>query len=159
MQCEALVYIPFVLTKFIIEIVNIFTFYKFNKKNFIKTKLLIEAGKGGWEILEYKELLHSANEFLGKEELKKVKSEGIKKKLMGVKIDAKEIAVTGSMNMYDNSNNLIGELRSGSFNPMFKQVIGIAMINKPFFNDSQEIKVSINGKNCTGRLCDLPFIQ
>ena len=97
-------------------------------------------------------------EFLGKEELKKVKSEGIKKKLMGVKIDAKEIAVTGSMNMYDNSNNLIGELRSGSFNPMFKQVIGIAMINKPFFNDSQEIKVSINGKNCTGRLCDLPFI-
>ena len=67
-----LVYIPFVLTKFIIEIVNIFTFYKFNKKNFIKTKLLIEAGKGGWEILEYKELLHSANEFLGKDNVNKI---------------------------------------------------------------------------------------
>ena len=97
-------------------------------------------------------------EFLGKEELKKVKAEGIQKKLMGVKINAKEIAVTGSMNMYDNSNNFIGELRSGSFNPMFNQVIGIAMVNKPYFKASQEFKVDIDGKSCTGKLCDLPFI-
>jgi len=97
-------------------------------------------------------------EFLGKEELKKVKAEGIKKKLMGAKINAKSIAVTGSMNMYDSSNNLIGELRSGSFNPMFKQVIGIAMVNKPYFKASQEFKVDIDGKSCTGKLCDLPFI-
>ena len=97
-------------------------------------------------------------EFLGKEELKKIKAEGIKKKLMGVKIDAKEIAVTGPINIYDNSNTLIGELRSGSSNPMFKQVIGIAMINKPFFKDTEQIKINIDGKNCTGKLCDLPFI-
>ena len=97
-------------------------------------------------------------EFLGKDELKKVKSEGIKKKLMGAKINAKEIAVTGSINMYDNSNNLIGELRSGSFNPMFNQVIGIAMVNKPYFKASQEFKLDIDGKSCTGKLCDLPFI-
>ena len=77
---------------------------------------------------------------------------------MGVKIDAKQIEVNGSINMYDNSNNLIGELRSGTFNPMFKQVIGIAMINKPYFKASQEIKINIDGKDCTGKLCDLPFI-
>ena len=102
--------------------------------------------------------LDSDVEFLGKEELKRVKSEGIKRKLMGVKIDAQQIAVNGSINLYDNSNNLIGELRSGSSNPMFKQVIGIAMINKPYFNASQEIKINIDGKDCSGRLCDLPFI-
>ncbi|RPG99122.1 MAG: dimethylsulfoniopropionate demethylase [Candidatus Pelagibacter sp. TMED118] len=102
--------------------------------------------------------LDSNIEFLGKEELKKVKAEGIQKKLMGVKINAKEIAVTGSMNMYDTSNNLIGELRSASFNPMFNQVIGIAMVNKPYFKASQEFKVDINGKSCIGKLCDLPFI-
>jgi len=96
--------------------------------------------------------------FLGKEELKKIKSAGIKKKLMGVKIDAKEISVTGSMNMFDKDKNLIGELRSGSYNPMFKQVIGIAMVNKPYFKASQEFSVSIDGKNCTGKVCDLPFI-
>ena len=97
-------------------------------------------------------------EFLGKEELKKVKAEGVSKKLMGVKIDAKEIAVTGPMSIYDNSNNLIGELRSGSANPMFKQVIGIAMINKPYFKDALKININIKGENCTGKLCDLPFI-
>ena len=96
--------------------------------------------------------------FLGKEELKKIKSEGIKKKLMGVKIDAKEIFVTGSINLYDNKNNLIGELRSGSFNPMFNKVIGIAMINKPYFTELPEFHLSINGTKHSGKVCDLPFI-
>ena len=96
--------------------------------------------------------------FLGKEELKKIRSEGIKKKLMGVKIDAKEIFVTGSINLYDNKNNLIGELRSGSFNPMFNKVIGIAMINKPYFTELPEFHLSINGTKHSGKVCDLPFI-
>ena len=97
-------------------------------------------------------------EFLGKEELKKVKADGIKRKLMGVKIDADQIAVNSSINMYDKTKNLIGELRSGTYNPSFKQVIWIAMINEPYFKDSQEIVININGKDCTGKLCDLPFI-
>ena len=96
--------------------------------------------------------------FLGKEELRKVKANGITKKLMGVKINAKKILVTGSIDMHDNSNNIIGELRSGAFNPTFNQVIGIAMVYKPYFQASKEIKINIDGKNCTGKLCDLPFI-
>ena len=54
-------------------------------------------------------------DFLGKEKLKKIKSEGIKKKLMGVKIDIEEISVTGSMDLIDQNNNIIGELRSGCY--------------------------------------------
>ena len=42
--------------------------------------------------------------------------------------------------------------------PMFKQAIGIAMIKKPYFKPSQEFKVKINGKNVSGKVCDLPFI-
>ena len=41
---------------------------------------------------------------------------------------------------------------------MFKQVIGIAMVNKPYFKDTQEFQISINGNNCSGKVCDLPFI-
>ena len=102
--------------------------------------------------------LDSDVNFLGKEELKKIKSEGIKKKLMGVKIDTKEINVTESINLYDDKNNIIGELRSAVFNPMFKQVIGIAMINRPFFETSQSFKIDINGNTFDGKVCDLPFI-
>ena len=97
-------------------------------------------------------------EFLGKEALKRIRSEGVKKKLMGVKLDIDNISVTGSMNLYDSKKELIGELRSGSYNPMFKQAIGIAMIKKPYFKPSQEFKVNINGKNVSGKVCDLPFI-
>ena len=111
--------------------------------------------EGGFD--KYVNLDNDIN-FLGKEELKKIRSEGIKKKLMGVKIDAKEIFVTGSINLYDNKNNLIGELRSGSFNPMFNKVIGIAMINKPYFTELPEFHLSINGTKHSGKVCDLPFI-
>ena len=42
--------------------------------------------------------LDTGIDFIGKDALKKIKAEGIKKKLMGVKINAEEISVTGSMN-------------------------------------------------------------
>ena len=96
--------------------------------------------------------------FLGKDKLKKIKSEGIKRKLMGVKIDTDKISVTGSMNLTDEKNNIIGELRSGCYNPTFKQVIGIAMIKKPYFEAKQTFKIDINGNSFNGTVCDLPFI-
>ena len=97
-------------------------------------------------------------DFVGKEKLKKIKSEGIKKKLMGVKIDADKISVTGSINLTDENNQVIGDLRSGCYNPKFKQVIGIAMIKKPYFEASQTFKIDINGNTFNGTVCDLPFI-
>ena len=97
-------------------------------------------------------------EFLGKEALKKIKSEGIKKKLMGVKIDTNAISVTESISIFDENNNEIGELRSGGYSPHFKKVIGIAMLKKPYWETSQNIKISINNKIFNGKVCDLPFI-
>ena len=62
--------------------------------------------------------------------------------------------VTGMLDAYDKGhhtailvdedNNVIGELRSGCYNPTFKQVIGIAMINKPHFETSKSFKININ---------------
>ena len=77
---------------------------------------------------------------------------------MGVKINAEEISVTGSMNLIDEKNNIIGDLRSGCYNPTFKQVIGIAMVKKPYFEASQKFKIDINGNSFDGTVCDLPFI-
>ena len=96
--------------------------------------------------------------FLGKENLKKIKLEGIKKKLMGVQIEAKEINVTGSIALKDENNIKIGELRSGCYSPYFGKVIGIAMLKKPFWEASQTVKIEINGTTFDGKVCDLPFI-
>ena len=96
--------------------------------------------------------------FLGKEKLKKIKSEGIKKKLMGVMLDIDKISITGSLELSDQNNNIIGELRSACYSPHFKKVIGIAMMKKPHWNVDQDIKAKINGESCVGKVCDLPFI-
>ena len=97
-------------------------------------------------------------DFLGKDKLKKIKSDGISRKLVGLTIDAKEISLTKSLEIKDENNNSVGELRSACFSPHFKTVIGIAMINKPFWSPSQIVKIEINGKICSGKVCDLPFI-
>ena len=96
--------------------------------------------------------------FLGKEKLKKIKSEGIKKKLMGVMLDIDKISITGSLDLSDKDNNIIGELRSACYSPHFKKVIGIAMMKKSHWNIDQNVKASINGDICSGKVCDLPFI-
>ena len=96
--------------------------------------------------------------FLGKKNLKKIKSDGIKRRLMGVQINSKEINVSGSIDLKDENNIKIGELRSGCYSPHFGKVIGIAMIKKPFWKASQTIKIEINKQTFDGKVCDLPFI-
>ena len=77
---------------------------------------------------------------------------------MGIKIEAKTINVSGSIEIKDLDNNNIGELRSGVYSPNFKKVIGIAMIKKPFWKISQECQILIDKNICKGELCELPFI-
>jgi dimethylsulfoniopropionate demethylase len=96
--------------------------------------------------------------FLGKEELKKIKLNGIKKKLMGIKFDAQEISLSGSLDLKDEDGNIIGELRSACYSPHFGKVIGIAMMKKSYWEVSQNVKAEINGNICNGNVCDLPFI-
>jgi len=96
--------------------------------------------------------------FLGKEKLKEIKSQGIKKKLMGVKLDIDNISITGSLDLTDQDSNVIGELRSACYSPHFKKVIGIAMMKKSHWDIDQDLKAKINGDICSGKVCDLPFI-
>ena len=102
--------------------------------------------------------IESEVNFLGKEKLKKINSEGISKKLMGVKLDTKEISLSGSLVLKDENNNIVGELRSACYSPNFKKVIGIAMIKKAYWDGLMTIKADINNNICSGKFCDFPFI-
>jgi len=104
--------------------------------------------------------LDSDANFLGKEILKKQRNEGVKKKLMGVKIkDLKKIEVDSEINIYLN-DIIIGELRSAVFspNPKYKQVIGIAMMQNGYFNVGQKFEVIVNDQKYKGEVCSLPFV-
>ena len=73
-------------------------------------------------------------------------------------IEAKEINISNSISLINEKNLKIGELRSGVYSPHFKKVIGIAMLDKPYCEVSQKIKISINDEVFEGKVCDLPFI-
>ena len=94
--------------------------------------------------------------FLGKQSLIKIKKDGIKKKLMGVKVDMKSIFLTESLPITSNDKQ-IGELRSGAFSPRFKKVVGIAMVNKEFCNIKQTFQIQIDNNKFLGEICNLPI--
>jgi dimethylsulfoniopropionate demethylase len=96
--------------------------------------------------------------FLGKEKLKKIKSNGIKKRLMGVEIETDNISLTGSVDITNQEGKLIGDLRSACYSPHFKKAIGIAMIKEPFCKVSETGKLEIEDKTLSVKVCDLPFI-
>ena len=95
--------------------------------------------------------------FLGKDKLKEIKLKGVNKKLMGVLIESDKINLTKEEKLYDEKNNDIGILRSAAFSPKFKKIVGIAMINKAFWNMSGNFKIDIEGKVKLGKICKLPF--
>ena len=102
--------------------------------------------------------LDSEISFLGKEKLKKIKKDGIKRRLMGVHIDADKINLTKSLSLKDDKGNFIGDLRSACYSPHFKKVIGIAMINEPYCKPSTTGLLEIEGNSLAVKVCDLPFI-
>ena len=83
--------------------------------------------------------------------------EGIKRKLMGVKIKEKNINLTNEIKLFDDNNKTIGYLRSAVYSPKFKMIVGIAMISRDYWNDTQNFKIDINNKVVSGSVCDLPM--
>ena len=76
---------------------------------------------------------------------------------MGVLIESDKINLTKEEKLYDGKNNNIGMLRSAAFSPKFKKIVGIAMINKAFWNMTENFKIDIEGKVKDGKICKLPF--
>ena len=89
---------------------------------------------------------------------KKIKQDGIKRKLMGVKIDHNKIDMYCEKTLFDDNNDIVGYVRSATYSPTFNQVIGIAMINKPYWDSKDQFKIEIDEKIFVGTVCDLPFI-
>ncbi len=96
-------------------------------------------------------------EFLGKENLKKIRDKGITKKLMGVKINTSELNLS-DVDLLNKNKQIIGELRSAAFSPKFKKIVGIAMIKKDYCKNKEIFNMNINNKFIEGEICNLPII-
>ncbi|MBD1172577.1 dimethylsulfoniopropionate demethylase [Pelagibacterales bacterium SAG-MED05] len=96
--------------------------------------------------------------FLGKENLIRIKKEGIKKKLMGVKIEGKSISLTEGKLMLNSNNQELGELRSAAYSPKFNKIVGIAMVKKDFCKINEKFQIKLDNSIVSGEICNLPII-
>ena len=96
-------------------------------------------------------------DYLGKKALIDISKEGIKRKIMGVKIDLDKIEMTEER-LLQNGKSLVGHLRSAVYSPHFKKVVGIAMIKKEYWDKKTTFELEINGKKSKGSVCDLPLV-
>ena len=69
------------------------------------------------------------------------------------------VEVYSKLPLYSSKNNLIGDLRSGAYSPQFDKVVGIAMINKGYWDKKTPIKLKLDGKQSKAMLCDLPIVN
>ena len=96
-------------------------------------------------------------EFIGKDSLKKILKNGIKRKLMGVKINSDTLNLT-SVDLLNKKKQIIGNLRSAAFSPTFKKIVGIAMINKEYCKNNEIFNINLNDNLVDGEICELPII-
>ena len=60
--------------------------------------------------------------------------------------------------LYDVNIVIVGYVRSATYSPTFNKVVGIAMINKPYWNTKNQFNIEINEKIYVGTVCDLPLV-
>ena len=96
-------------------------------------------------------------EFIGKDSLKKILKNGIKRKLMGVKINSDTLNLN-SVDLLNKKKQIIGNLRSAAFSPTFKKIVGIAMINKEYCKNNEIFNINLNDNLVDGEVCELPII-
>ncbi len=97
-------------------------------------------------------------QYLAKKKLLQIMTAGVSRKLRGVMLDMEKIAVEREIALCSSAGESIGGLRSAAYSPLFKCVIGIAMINRGHWQSNTMIEICQQEKNFPGVVCDFPFI-
>ena len=99
------------------------------------------------------------HEFIGKDALRKIQSDGIKQKMRGIIFDGKPCAPTGKpLPIYSKSNEKIGQIASGIYSPRIKKNVGLSMILKNHWEIGQNVIVkTLDGSKHEGIITTLPF--
>lgn len=111
----------------------------------------IEA-KLGWVVK-----LNKGCDFIGKNEIQKVKDAGPKVVLVGFEMEDKGIARDGYP-IVDNKK-IIGVVTSGTMSPTLKRAIGIGYVPAAFSTPGSKFSIDIRGSERVARVVDTPFVK
>jgi aminomethyltransferase len=98
-------------------------------------------------------------DFIGKEALKKIKLEGIKRKLVGLEIHAEPLSQSAEFWSVECNDRAVGSITSAVYSPDLDKNIAIAMIDIEFSNMGTQLVVDLGEKKVIATITSLPFID
>jgi aminomethyltransferase len=94
--------------------------------------------------------------FLGKDALLKQKSEGIRRKRVGIQMIDQGIP-RPNFEIYANEGEKIGDVTSGTFSPLLKYGIGMGYTQISHAQEGNTVNVKIRDKMVRGKIVQFPF--
>jgi aminomethyltransferase len=94
--------------------------------------------------------------FTGKEVLLKQKTEGVKRKRVGIRMTDQGIPRQG-FEVYSEAQNRIGNITSGTFSPLLNLGIGMGYVQMPYAEEGKTVGVRIRNRMASGRIVAFPF--
>jgi len=95
-------------------------------------------------------------DFIGKSVLDKVKSMGLKRRLVGFTLSEKAVARHGYPLAVDGA--VVGEVTSGSFSPSLQRAIGMGYVSIDYARSGCTVNVRIRGREVEASIVKVPFL-
>ena len=96
--------------------------------------------------------------FPGSEFIKKQYNEGVSKLRVGIKPETKVIA-RESTKIFDEKDNEIGKVTSGTFGPSVNGPIAMGYIHNDYSKKNTKIFLEVRGKKIPASICEMPFYK
>lgn len=98
-------------------------------------------------------------DFIGRDALKKVKEEGISRKLVGFILDDKRSIPRSGYRICDTGGAEIGYVTSGSQSITLGKGVGMGYVSKEFAGEGTKINIEIRNRMAEATVTDPPFID
>ena len=98
-----------------------------------------------------------SKDFLGAEPMRKLKEEGLPRRLVGLELDGRRIA-RQHCRVYDGGRE-VGEVTSGTLSPTLAKSIAMAFVASDFAEEGMKLEVEAGRKRVAARIVKLPFYK
>ena len=96
--------------------------------------------------------------FLGSEKILTQINEGVQNIRVGIKPEGRIIA-REKTKIFNEEDNLVGEVTSGTFGPSVNGPVAMGYVNKDFSKKDTKIFLEVRGKKYPANICGLPFYK
>jgi glycine cleavage system T protein (aminomethyltransferase) len=95
--------------------------------------------------------------FVGRDALARIKAEGPKRRLVGLRVAAGGVPRPG-VSILDSAGASIGQLTSGTFSPTLKQNVAMGYVPVELSHPASRLAVDVRGKAAAAEVVSLPFV-